>query len=491
MKRRKALQQISLGLSAGLMMPQLLTACKKDDPGPEVPFDGNVVIIGAGAAGLFAADILHTKGIKVSVLEASNQLGGRIQSFRNSNEISDSLLFDMKNRTIADFPVELGAEIVFGPDSSWGKIISNLNLSTVSLETVATNRFILDQSVKTAVELQGDSDFLQSQTFVNELPNYSSAAVSMKQAISGLSRRTDAILNSQIGNYYGTSNDTLGISLLSQDLKARTHDGKVFSMKANPMQDILLSRFSEIQSLVETGKQVKSINYGSDPIVITLKDGSQVEADKVISTVPISILKGGGISFSPALPGEMTSALSRMGMDATVRLVLDFKKNFWGEDSGFIWGGTTAPHYFSTGIGRSEFYRTISITINGAKAAELSAKGPDLMIAEILAELDALYAGQATLFVRRNLDTTDPNFDKIIYILKDWSKDEHFKGGYSYPLASATTNDRIALGKPVSNKLFFAGEATDVGGDAGTVSGALSSGARVSEEVIKSILGIS
>ena len=78
----------------------------------------------------------------------------------------------------------------------------------------------------------------------------------------------------------------------------------------------------------------------------------------------------------------------------------------------------------------------------------------------------------------------------IIYIIKDWSKDEFIKGGYSYPLASATANDRLALSKPVNNKLFFAGEATDTKGDAGTVSGALSSAERVSEEVVKSILGI-
>ena len=181
-------------------MPQFLASCGKEDPGPEGPYDGNVVIIGAGAAGLYTADILHSKGIKVTVLEASNQLGGRIQSFRNSNETSDSLLFDTKNRTIADFPVELGAEIVFGTDSVWGKVISNLNLSTVSLDTVATNQFILGNAAKPAADLQGDSDFVQSQQFVNQLPNYSGPSVTVKQAASALSSRTNAIVNSHSKN---------------------------------------------------------------------------------------------------------------------------------------------------------------------------------------------------------------------------------------------------------------------------------------------------
>ncbi|MBK7650572.1 MAG: NAD(P)-binding protein [Flammeovirgaceae bacterium] len=57
-------------------MPGVLLSCKKDDPGPEVPYGDPVVIIGAGAAGLYAADILHAKGINVIILEAGNQLGG-------------------------------------------------------------------------------------------------------------------------------------------------------------------------------------------------------------------------------------------------------------------------------------------------------------------------------------------------------------------------------------------------------------------------------
>ena len=62
------------------------------------------------------------------------------------------------------------------------------------------------------------------------------------------------------------------------------------------------------------------------------------------------------------------------------------------------------------------------------------------------------------------------------------------KGGYSYPLVGATAQDRINLGTAVpGGKIFFAGEATDVNGDAGTVSGALQSAERVAQELIKSI----
>ena len=220
-----------------------------------------------------------------------------------------------------------------------------------------------------------------------------------------------------------------------------------------------------------------------DPNKISDANSGQTEAKKVIVTVPISILKGNGISFSPGLPSNMTSAMAKIGMDSSIRVVIDFKKNFWGEAAGFIWGGTSFPNCFNAGVGRSEFSKTLSITINGAKAAELSAMGAD-MVNVILTELDAVYGGQATQFVRRDLDT-----NQVISIIQDWSKEEYIKGGFSYPLPNANVKDREALGQAIKDKLFFAGEATDVSGDAGTVNGALASAERVAEQVIKSITG--
>jgi len=86
------------------------------------------------------------------------------------------------------------------------------------------------------------------------------------------------------------------------------------------------------------------------------------------------------------------------------------------------------------------------------------------------------------LYVRRDLNTNE-----ILFIIEDWSKEEFIKGGYSYPLVNATNDDRKNIGVSINDKLFFAGEATDVNGDAGTINGALASAERVAEEVVKSI----
>ena len=61
-------------------MPSLIQGCGPKDPGPELNYSGTVAIIGAGAAGLYVADILHSKGVKVQIFEARDQIGDRIKS---------------------------------------------------------------------------------------------------------------------------------------------------------------------------------------------------------------------------------------------------------------------------------------------------------------------------------------------------------------------------------------------------------------------------
>lgn len=492
MKRRKALQQISTGLTAGLLAPQLFSSCKKEDAGPKIKFDGTIAIIGAGAAGLYAADILNAQGLDVFVLEARNNLGGRIRSFSTSDSQTDNstaaFIYDYHYPSIADFPIELGGDLVVGSDSSWGKIISILGLSTVDLGN-ANHQYILDNIPKAAADWQGDADFNAVQSFVSGLKTYSGSDVSIKSA-ANVSSRAQSLLNAQAGNFYGSTADRIGALGLSNELKLQKHDSKILTVKSNPWQDILLSRFNEIVKKVQLNTPVTSINYSGDTISITDKSGKQYTANKVIVTVPLSILQNNGIAFTPSLPSTNIGAMYKFGMNSCIRLVIDFKKNFWGDTSGLIWGGSIAPQYFNSGFNRSQFNSTLVVTVCGQAAELLSIFGAS-MINPVLAEIDGLYNGQGTRWVRRKIvnDSSGvPHETDPITFIYDWSKDPYIKGGYSYPLVGATLQDRINLGTPVpGGKIFLAGEATDVNGDAGTVSGALQSAERVTQELIKSI----
>jgi monoamine oxidase len=496
--RRELLKHLGLGLTGGAVLPSLLASCGKDDPGPEIPYDGNVVVIGAGPAGMFAADILRSKGIQVTVLEANNQMGGRIQSLRNQTSFGTDAGFVTPYEQfkladlIADFPVELGAEVIYGSNSAFATFASSFGLPLVDVDA-APARFILDNVQKTANDWGPDPDFVAVRNFMQGLPSYSGGAASMETA-ANVSARALPLLNAQAGNFFGSSSDRVNAAIVGPDLGRRTHNNAMRQIASNPMQDLLLSRFSEVKPLVQLNKQVKTISYAGEKVLLTLQDGSQLEPNKVIVAVPLGVLKAGDIQFAPGLPGSMTTAMARFGVDACVRLIVDFKLNFWGTDTSFLWGGNTVPQYFNCGLGRSQFSRTLSLTVFGSKAQTLSNLGAG-MITPVLAELDNLFkdsngVGQGTFRVRRI--TEDVNGVIIekdpLFLAKDWGKDPFFKGGISYPLVSATADDRVNISAPLNNRVFFAGEHTDISGDAGNINGALASGERAANELIQAIL---
>jgi monoamine oxidase len=254
------------------------------------------------------------------------------------------------------------------------------------------------------------------------------------------------------------------------------------------MQDALLSKFATVVGKAQVNKVVKSIDYTGSRVVITgitnLPGGESepfsLEADKVIVTVPVSVLKSGDITFTPALPSDKVTALSNMEMDASVRVLLDFKINFWGMNSGFLYGGSESPEYLNAGANRSEASKTLSISINGPRAAALSLLGKD-MIPVLLQEMDGIFDGKASLHVRKDTN------DNIISVIQDWSKEKYIQGGIAYLKPEGSNLDRINLGSALSNKIFFAGEATDGKGEFGTINGALLSGERAAQEVVAAI----
>ncbi len=102
---KKHIKITSLVSLVSIILAMLVMSCKKDETPPPMPlpagsenteteFQGNVIIVGAGAAGLAAAKKLEEEGVSYQILEATDKLGGRIQ----------------KDETFADFPIDLGAE---------------------------------------------------------------------------------------------------------------------------------------------------------------------------------------------------------------------------------------------------------------------------------------------------------------------------------------------------------------------------------------------
>ena len=496
-----------MGVTAGLVLPAWLTACSDDASGPEVKYDGVVGIVGAGAAGLAVADYLISKGIKVKIFEASGRIGGRIKAIKPSDPIFNELA--------ADFHVELGADRIFGTNSEFGNLIKLLKVPTVKFReepTSAQDYYIINGEYFSQAEAEARVDFQALKAFKETgLAAYTGGG--SVQNAAGATTDMQGILNSWLGNAYGSSSDRIGANALGEALAMIEHDKKEFMLVTNPISDVLTSKYAKALKRVTLNTAVKAVNYSDAGIVrLTLLDTvanteSTVEVTKLVVTSPVNVLKDSSlISFSPALPASKTNALSRIGMDASIRIILEFtRNNFFKKPDGtgpapaFIYGGEVCPSYFFPGVGRSDKNLTVSVTINGPKAQEYSdLLGPEpdattgepypelvvnAILDEILSEMDVVFDGKASLNIRKRFED-----GTIISVIKDWTKVPYILGGQSYPLVGGTNEDRVALAEPIDNKIFFAGEATDFTGEFGTISGALKSGERAAEEVVAAIL---
>jgi monoamine oxidase len=489
-KRRNAIKQLGAGLSAGFFLPWM-SSCSEDGVNPEQKYKETVAVIGAGAAGLFAAEYLIAKGVNAVVYEASDRLGGRIRTLRPFDKPGNGLWFNQESKMSSDFPVELGADRILGDNSVWANFIKQHKFATLPLGGDEHNLFWVNNQLLSFAEALSDSDFASAYAFYQNLASLSGAgSVANEAQHAGVPSTMEAVLNGLIGNKYGTTNDTLGAAAVAEALTLRQRNGSESLLVNTPMADVLIEGYIRASERTELDTVIRHINYEGQKIVLTgerMTGGSSqpfsAEADKVIITVPVSVLKAGDIMFTPALPAQKQQALSMMDMDASLRVVLDFRRNFWGGGFRSLYGASNGLEYFNPGAGRSTVARTIQVTLSGIKAEQLSGLGPDL-IPVLLEELDQMYNGEASANVRR-----DPVQDNYIATIQDWGNAPFIKGGRSFLKPGGTQQHREVLAAPLDQKVFFAGEASDFTGDAGTVNGALLSGERAAREVIYSLNG--
>lgn len=481
MKRRAAIQHLGLGLAAGITLPGWLTSCTEEKINTRLNYEGVIGVIGAGAAGLCAADILLSAGLQVRIFEASAQIGGRVRSLNRFDTPGPALQVNPDNFPISDFPVELGAAEVWGSDAVWAKQVLQTGVPTLDYIPVATDHaYRINDELYLESVLANNEAFQAALAFYNTLLEKTGTG-SVQQAIieAGIDPTLYSTLNSWIGNQYGSRNDKLGLNPIVEIADRAVRNDTRLLISKNNMQDVLLARFDRAVKKVEVNSVIEQVDHAGEKVILSGSQGGSVfstTVDHVIVAVPVQVMQTGKIQFTPALPGIKTSALNMMKMDASVRMFIEFKKNFWGNTLGHLQGGEKASSYFNAGLGRSANPRALSITAQGPLAQVLSDAGEQAP-ALILDELDLLYNGQATQNVRR----TDSN--EVLAVVMDWTKEPYIGGGTTYIKPGGSNQDRINLAAPVNDKLFFAGEATDTQGDADNLNGAIRSGMRAAEEI--------
>ncbi len=435
--RRDALK---LGLAATLA-PQAARAVS----------DPDVLVVGAGIAGLAAARALADAGRSVVVLEASGRIGGRIHTDRSLG-----------------LPVELGAGWIHGPD---GNPISDL-ASRADLQTFLTDDNSLEvyRSNGTAVR---DADVVAGEARLARLAAAIDDGVDNDIAMSQAIRR--------FGN--GELEDPLMRWMLSAYLEFLT---------GGPVQDISASFWDEDDAFVGAdvilpdgydrilpglargldirfGEMVQSIAYSPAGVSVITENGT-IQAKHLVCTLPLGVLKAGRIAFDPPLPSEYQRSIQALGMGQVTKLALRFHTPFWPQDVQYF-GVVTEQ------MGRWPYFMN-TMTYGDAPILMGVSLGSYAPLADAMSEDDATADMMDVL--RGVFSNTIPEPTGVLKTA--WSDDPLVLGAYSFAKLSATPDDFNRFAEPIG-PLHFAGEHTSFDYH-GNVHGAYLSGLRAAQAIL-------
>ncbi|HMN88449.1 MAG TPA: NAD(P)/FAD-dependent oxidoreductase [Saprospiraceae bacterium] len=455
MKRRTFIENLMATVPALSVFPTLLMAFGEEESLQSISWEGRVVVIGAGIAGLAAAQRLLSKGLQVQILEASGQIGGRIRPLQG----------------FADFDIELGAEEIHGSRSEWYRLVKSTNAKIFRDNNTDfyfyNNRLIEDRVANSTPDLKKAFDFERSA----KKHRGADATVLQQLQKSSVPPAAYSIVNALLSNEYGTSNDRLSMRGITEEEERWSAGDDNYAISGRNYLSILQEKYADAISKVTLNAPVQRIDYTGQRIELQTP-AQTVIADRVIITIPLAVLQAGDVQFTPDLPSEKRSAIANIGMGAGMKIILKFREPFWGAGVGSIYGSGYVPEFWATNEGRGAT-PVLTAFVMGANAEYLSAQGQQA-IPIVMSELDAMYDNRAaSTFVEGRI--------------MDWGKEPYIKGAYSYPVVGGGITARATLAKALHERLFFAGEATHTQGHNSTVHGALETGIRAADEVIKSI----
>ncbi len=419
-------------------------------------FSPEVVIIGAGVAGLTAARELAAAGVRVLVLEARDRLGGRVMTHHT-----------------ADGPVELGAEFVHG---AFREILGVVEEAGLRLREVGSrpgrtsgrgrrdvpNFFAaMDRLLALASAGAADESFQQLVDRVDVEPEIKGQALRL------------------VEGYHAADPARISVQSLIRNTAADERPGAErqfrFADGYDSLIEAIFQRIDRNLCEVEQNAVVTAVEWRAKRVLLQTSAGREYTAPRVIITVPLGVLKAGGIHFTPALDGK-EQALSTLEMGAVVRVSLCLSDEVWAAQEqlsadAFLFTGD--PPFPVWWVSRPPPLPVVTGWAAGPNARALAARSE---AERVRVAVDALprVLGMDPMRLQKGLRGGFSH---------DWQADPFSRGAYSYAGVGGSSAGE-ELGAPLEGTIFFAGEATESDGQNGTVHGAIASARRVVKEAL-------
>ena len=439
----------------------------------------DVVVIGAGVAGLAAASELRARGVRVIVLEARDRIGGRILTQRVPG---------------LSLPIELGAEFLHGDAPDTGRIASEAGLARVD---VVGERWRRDRGrlspfedfwkrlavVMRRLDPERDPD-RSFDDYLAERPGGRRAARDRRHA------------RAFVEGFHAADAARIGErTLAAGEEPGATGEAQRIGRLVSGYDRIPAALAEGLEDAIRLRTVVERVTWSRGRVRADARDARgrslRFDARAAIVSVPLGVLQA-----SPGMPGAivldpeprgMRDRLGGLAMGAVVRVVLELREPIW-------WKAKPSGARKEEALAKLTFLHAPDLPIPvwwtafpidapvmvgwaGGPAAQRLAPLGRAKLSRLAKDTLARALGLSRARVARAVRRVHTH---------DWLGDPFSRGAYSYALVGGAEAPR-RLGRPAASTLVIAGEATAPEGANATVDGAIAEGRRAARAIARSL----
>ncbi|MBN9232423.1 MULTISPECIES: flavin monoamine oxidase family protein [Phyllobacteriaceae] len=413
----------------------------------------DVIVIGAGFAGLSAALALRDAGLEVLVLEARQRVGGRVES--RIDGLGDR--YDSGGQFLCeDMPQVMALAFRHGktlvPAPTDGAFTLQPSMSEEDGEALWLASFAIRERMNAIDPADPAIRDLSVADWLARQPDAADAKSAFRSTIEGLwCQPLDAV-----PLWYLVDNDR---RITNEVSELQYFPGETMHRLAEDLAAGLGDR-------IRLSTPVTEIRREESGVVVVTPAGPFQALHVVVAVPPVTASR---IAFSPPLPAQLAGALGAWRCGTVIKMRLRYARAFWrdeGRNGMVLWRDIHG--LFACDTSRDDGHTILTVFAGGPLALRLRALGADGMRAEVLDRLVAALGTDAR--------------DVLDFAARDWSDEPWSGGGYSDSVADFSAQDAEAVLRAGASPIHFACSELSLSFP-GYVEGAIVSGRRAAEAV--------